>query len=695
MKKLLRTLTTVALATVVSGTLVAGLAGTASAFGTAPPWESTITPTPEVGGLTFYNSAGQVITGGSTATGPIAAYIQGSSIIRAGDTTAVVDAYTPVNGVAAGGWSGEGVSSVTNFPNAGAPASLASSNLPLVTGSATDYSLEDYVGDFPNNDTSSTDGYAGLYVLRLFTGASGKAQTSNYDEAVISIDNTTNTWTLDYDPSTATTTTLAESPASPQLQGTTVALTATVTPGAPGTVQFENGGSPLGSPVAVSGGTATANVTGLPVGANSLTAVFTPTTGSAFAGSTSSASNYTITAPAATTTTLGVSPASPQVVNTSETLTATVTPGSGVAGSVQFLDNGTALGAAVPVTAGSAALTTTALPVGTDSLTATFTPTTIGYAPSTSSPVSFVVQSLGDTTVTALSVNPSTAPVTTAVTITANVSDSTIPASIPTGTVQFTDNGSNLGSAVALVNGVATDNVTSGLSVGANNLVAIYSGASPSYKPSTSLGVLFTGLDANGSTGPDPQNLQVGVPAGTLTISTPYTSANPFQLGNASLINGGSEFQAIAAFGTYSATDVAASTTDAANGGVLITDTRAGDAVWTASAQVSDFTNGTNSISGENLAFTGVKPVYITGNALQANDVATNDVTSTATTGSPYPAGASGTDGLSGEAHAFANTTSAPNGGDGSVFVDGTLNLVAPSSTPAGTYSATLTFTIV
>ena len=89
MKKLLRTLTTVALATVVSGTLVAGLAGTASAFGTAPPWESTITPTPEVGGLTFYNSAGQVITGGSTATGPIAAYIQGSSIIRAGDTTAV------------------------------------------------------------------------------------------------------------------------------------------------------------------------------------------------------------------------------------------------------------------------------------------------------------------------------------------------------------------------------------------------------------------------------------------------------------------------------------------------------------------------------------------------------------------------------------------------------------------------------
>ena len=148
----------------------------------------------------------------------------------------------------------------------------------------------------------------------------------------------------------------------------------------------------------------------MPVGANSLTAVFTPTTGSAFAGSTSSASNYTITAPAATTTTLGVSPASPQIVNTSETLTATVTPGSGVAGSVQFLDNGTALGAAVPVTAGSAALTTTALPVGTDSLTAMFTPTTIGYAPSTSSPVSFVVQPLGDTTVTALSVNPSTAP---------------------------------------------------------------------------------------------------------------------------------------------------------------------------------------------------------------------------------------------------------------------------------------------
>jgi len=701
MKKLLRSVATVAVATVVSGTLVAGLAGTASAYGSAPPWESTITPTPEVGGLTFYNSTGQVITGGSTSSGPVAAYIQGSSVVRAGDTSALLNAYTPVIGVAAGSWSGEGVSGQTNFPNSGAPAALASSSLPLVTGSTGDYSLSNYVGDFPNNDTSTTDGYKGLYVLRLYTGATGHGTSSTYDEAVISISGSS--WTLDYSPTTATTTTLAASPASPQLQGTTVALTATVSPGAPGSVQFFNGATAIGSPVTVAAnGTAQTNVTGLPVGANSLTATFTPTTGAAFGASTSSAVPYTITAPTPTSTSLAVSPASPEIVGTPETLTATEAPV--VAGSVQFFSGATSLGTATS-TGGTAALTNvTSLPVGSDSLTAVFTPTSNAYASSTSPTVPFTVDPSGESTATALSVNPSTAEVGSTVTATANVTDTGAhPLSVPTGTVQFYDNGTNTsgvvgGSSVALGGAVTLDasgvatltesvvalGATGGLQVGAHNLVAVF-GGSPSFQTSTSGDVVFNGLpvSSSGNSGADNQNLQVGIPAGAVYLSTPYyNAATAFSLGNAALNPGDSEYVASGAFG---------STTNP-GAGVSVTDTRAGNPGWTASATVTDFGNGTGGvINGQNLEFTNVAPSYITGNAL--GPVSVTQVPSGAFTTVPYASAATGSDGLKGGPHTFASA--APLHGDGSVYVDGTLSLVAPTSTPSGTYSATLTFTIV
>ncbi len=353
-----------------------------------------------------------------------------------------------------------------------------------MTGSATDYSLANFTGDFPNKDTSTTDGYAGLYVLRLITSAAGQAAATNYDEAVISVSGTT--WTLDYDPTSPTTTTLAASPTSPQVQGTPVTLTATVTAGVPGSVQFENGGVAIGSPVTVSNGTAQDNVTGLAVGTSQLTAVFTPTAGAAFAPSTSAAVPYTVTGATATNTSLGVSPASPQNVGTSVTLTATVT--AGVPGSVQFLDNGTDLGTSVTVTSGTAALTTAALPLGTDSLTAVFTPTGNAYAPSTSSPVSYVIQPLGDPTLTALAVNPSQAVADTTVTITADVSDTSSSTAVPAGdgTVQFYDNGTStsdvvnassitVGAPVTLATGgVATYVDTAGFSAGAHNLVAVF-----------------------------------------------------------------------------------------------------------------------------------------------------------------------------------------------------------------------------
>ena len=123
-------------------------------------------------------------------------------------------------------------------------------------------------------------------MLRLKTYSSSLNQTStNYDVADISVNSTTGDWSLVYSPQAATTTTLeAPTPASPQTSGASVTLTADVTDAsAPGTVQFESGGDPVGSVQPSVTAWRTLATTALPVGTDSLTAVFTPTTGAAFA----------------------------------------------------------------------------------------------------------------------------------------------------------------------------------------------------------------------------------------------------------------------------------------------------------------------------------------------------------------------------------------------------------------------------
>ncbi len=95
----------------------------------------------------------------------------------------------------------------------------------------------------------------------------------------------------------ATTTTLTVTPSGPQSQGTQATLKATVTPSAAGTVQFKDGTTNLGGPVAVnvSNGTASKNVGAARVGQHQLTAVFTPTNPAAFGPSTSTPVTKTVT----------------------------------------------------------------------------------------------------------------------------------------------------------------------------------------------------------------------------------------------------------------------------------------------------------------------------------------------------------------------------------------------------------------
>ena len=178
--------------------------------------------------------------------------------------------------------------------------------------SPSDLTLGEYIGDFPNNDTSPTDGYSGLYVLRLFntSGTSGQEVDRTTNAVDIQVSGLTTsggnvtggTWSVIFPTPTliGTTTTLGTSPTSPQPSGTSVTLTATVSPSAPGTVQFRSGTgtpTPIGSPVTVAAdGTASLPTSTLPVGSSSLSAVFTPSQFGAYTGSTSNTVSYQINA---------------------------------------------------------------------------------------------------------------------------------------------------------------------------------------------------------------------------------------------------------------------------------------------------------------------------------------------------------------------------------------------------------------
>ena len=233
---------------VVSTVLVSAVFASTAGASTIPPWEPIANP-PEAGGLTFYNSSGQVITGGNISDPVIAAYIQGNTILQ-GQTAATVadlNGFDPTtNGVpvtAPGNWSEESLG-FSNLPSS-APGALGTSTLPVYTDQT--YSLSQLTDSLPNTDTSSTDGYAGMYVLRLQTFQHNNGgTTTSYDSADISVDPGTGAWTLVYSPQAATVTTLeAPTPAGPQTAGTSVTLTATVADAsAPGTVQFESGDPP-------------------------------------------------------------------------------------------------------------------------------------------------------------------------------------------------------------------------------------------------------------------------------------------------------------------------------------------------------------------------------------------------------------------------------------------------------------------
>lgn len=289
-------------------------------------------------------------------------------------------------------------------------------------------------------------------------------------------------------PTTASTTsqvvsagTLTSSP-NPSTYGQSVTLSASgVSYGS--SVEFLNGSSEL-SCVAVSSGSATATVSTLPVGTNTINAsVYSNSTCSGTAIASLSAVQQTVSP-----VTLSSNPTA-SVWGESVTLTA-----SGIySGTVQFKNGSSDIGSCETVSGGSAAYTTSNLPQGTDTIYADVYLNASCAAPVSTPPVSLSL-TVGPNTTTTLVSNPNPIKPGDTVTLTATVATVAPIIGTPGGTVAFEDSGTDIsgcGSVELNGSGVATC-TTSGLSASTsanpNTITAVYTGNSI-YSSSTSAAV--------------------------------------------------------------------------------------------------------------------------------------------------------------------------------------------------------------
>ena len=260
---------------------------------------------------------------------------------------------------------------------------------------------------------------------------------------------------------------------SPSVFGQPVTLTATLTPAnATGTVQFLDGVTNLGSPATVSNGTAAMIVSSLSVGAHSITAGYSGD--SNFSSGTSPALGQNVNQAGSATAVTSNNPSSfGQTVTFTATVSA-VPPGSGTpTGTVQFKDGVTNLGSPVALSSGTATFITSSLSIGVHNITAVYNGDA-SFMGSTSSLFAQTVNKDDSSTSPSSSMNPSSSG--QSVTFNAVVSTSMPSSGTPTGTVQFKDGVTNLGSPVTLSSGTAASSPISSLTVGAHKITAVYSG---------------------------------------------------------------------------------------------------------------------------------------------------------------------------------------------------------------------------
>jgi kumamolisin len=319
--------------------------------------------------------------------------------------------------------------------------------------------------------------------------------------------NTTGLINLLAPASSLATTTALSSTLNPSAYGQAVTFTAKVTAssGTPtGTVQFSIDGSSFGSPVTLVSGSATSGSTStLTEGTHTVTAAYSGATGFLTSNGTLSGGQVVNAATAATVVTSTVNPS---VYGQPVTLTATISGqygllkggqhGEAVTGTVAWSANtGCGTTNVTSGTPGLATCTTSSLAVGTDVITATYSGDGNHSGSTGTLSGGQVVNAATSATTVASTLNPSAYG--QAVSFSANVAAIAPGAGTPTGTVQFSIDGSSVGSPVALVSGSATSSSISTLAEGTHTITAAYSGSTNFL---TSNGTLSGGQTVNAAT---------------------------------------------------------------------------------------------------------------------------------------------------------------------------------------------------
>jgi len=242
-----------------------------------------------------------------------------------------------------------------------------------------------------------------------------------------------------------------------------------------GTVTFFDGATQIGNPVTLNGSAvASITVSNFTVADHPITVVYSGDGN--FLTSTSNVLTQTVNK-SNTNLSNVTSSANPSVFGQPVTLSTTATaaiPGAGIpTGTVTFFDNGVALGTVTLTGAGLATFSTSALSVGAHPITATYVGDGNFNATATVGTLNQTVNKAA--TATVLTSSTSLAFVGSTVTYTATINPVAPGAGVPSGTVQFRDNGVNIGGPVTLVAGKAS--VTeSGLTFGLHTITSVYSG---------------------------------------------------------------------------------------------------------------------------------------------------------------------------------------------------------------------------
>ena len=458
------------------------------------PTQNGIVPT---GTVTFYNGNTSLGTGTVNASG-VATLTTGALPVGTDSVTAVYGGdgnYSSVtsNAVAEKVSKNIGTGTLTTSnatPDAGQSVTLTDT-LPSVngvqpTGTVTFYSGTTSLG----TGTVNSSGVATLATTALPVGTDSVTAVYGGDGNYASTTSNAVSETVTKNTDNATLTASSTSAAFGQpitLTDTLPTLNGIVPTG---TVTFYNGSTAIGTGTLNSSGVATLTTGSLPVGADSITAVYGGDNN--YGTNTSNPVTVTVSKNAGSDT-LSTSNASPSYSQT-VTLTDTLSSSNGVVptGTVTFYNGSASLGTGTVNSAGVATLTTGALPVGTDSVTAVYGGDS-NYSSSTSNAVTETVAKASETgTLTTSNASPTLGQ---SVTLTDTLA--TVNGTAPTGTVTFYSGTTSLGTGTVNSSGIATL-ATSALPVGTDTVTAVYGGDS-NYSTGTSNAVTETVSKGNGS----------------------------------------------------------------------------------------------------------------------------------------------------------------------------------------------------